>query len=139
MLKIGDKVHCSAYVERTGQGISVLEFPSFERLFARIDDDVPPEKMVCYFENDKAIQIPFHEFTDATIDKFKTIEKEFDGIYVGTTYLTTKLSAIYETPPYGNDYIRFESGCVKKFAVIYYANNRKRLVPMECVKGGEAE
>ena len=75
-MKIGDKVHCTAYVERTGQGISVLDLTDFTRL----DNDLPPEKKVCYCENDKVIIIPFHEFTDATIDKFKTIEKEFDGI-----------------------------------------------------------
>lgn len=130
-MKIGDKVHCTAYVERTGQGISVIDLTSF----ARIDDDLPPEKKVCYCENNKVIAIPYHEFTDATIDKFKTIEKEFDGIYVGTTRLTTKLSATYETPPYGKDYIRFYGECVKPFAVVYYANNRKRLVPLDCVKG----
>ena len=129
-MKIGDKVHCTAYVERTGQGISVLDLTSFER----IDNDLPAEKMVCYMENDKVITIPFHEFTDATIDKFKTIEKEFDGIYVGTTRLTTKLTATYETPPYGNDYVRFESECYKEFAVVYYANNRKRLVPVNCME-----
>lgn len=132
-MKIGDKVRCTAYVEKTGQGISILDLTSF----ARIDNDLPCEKMVCYLENGKVIKIPFHEFTDATIDKFKTIEKEFDGIYVGTTRLTTKLMATYETPPYGNDYVRFESECYKEFAVVYYANNRKRLVPVDCMKGCE--
>lgn len=129
-MKIGDKVHCTAYVERTGQGISVIDLTSFER----IDNDLPSEKMVCYLENDKVIKIPFHEFTDATINKFKTIEKEFDGIYVGTTRLATKLTATYETPPYGHDYVRFESECYKEFAVVYYANNRKRLVPIDCLE-----
>lgn len=134
-MRIGDKVHCTAYVERIGQGISVLDLYGFDA-FGRIEDGLPPDKMVCYCENDKVITIPFHEFTDATIDKFKTIEKEFDGVYVGTTRLTTKLSATYEQPPFGNDYVRFQSECVKPFAVVYYANNRKRLVPIHCVKGG---
>jgi hypothetical protein len=132
-MKIGDRVHCTAYVERTGQGISVLDLTSFER----IDNDLPSEKMVCYCENSKVVTIPFHEFTDATIDKFKTIAKEFDGIYVGTTRLATKLTATYETPVCGNDFIVFESECFEKFAVVYYANNRKRLVPVDCVKGGK--
>lgn len=132
-MNIGDKVHCTKYVERTGQSISVLDLTCFER----IENDLPSEKKVCYFENNKLVTIPFHEFTDVTIDKFKTIEKEFDGIYVGTTRLTTKLSATHEQPPFGNDYIRFYSECVKPFSVVYYANNRKRLVPIDCVKGGE--
>ena len=131
-MKIGDRVHCTAYVERTGQGISVLDLTDFTLL----ENDLPPEKMVCYCENNKVITIPFHEFTDVTIDKFKTIKKEFDGVYVGITRLTTKLSATYETPPFGNDYVRFQSECVEPFAVVYYANNRKRLVPIDCMKGG---
>ncbi len=131
-MKIGDKVHCTSYVERIGQGISVLDLTDFTRL----DNDLPPEKMICYSENGKVVTIPFHEFTDVTIDKFKTIVKEFDGIYVGTTRLATKLTATYETPDYGNDFIGFQSECFKSFAVVYYANNRKRLVPIDCVKGG---
>ena len=135
-LKIGDKVHCSSYVERTGQGISVLDLYAFDG-FTRIENDLPPDKMVCYCENDKVITIPFHEFTDATIDKFKTIKKEFDGIYVGTTRLTTKLTATYNEPYCGDAFVEFESICFKKFAVVYYANNRKRLVPIDCVKGAD--
>ena len=132
-MKIGDKVHCTAYVERTGQGISVMDYsPSYSV-------EGVPRKEVVYFDAEKneMASIPYNDFTDVTVDKFKTIVKEFDGIYVGTTRLATKLSATYETPPYGNDYIRFESECYKKFAVVYYANNRKRLVPIECMKGGE--
>lgn len=134
-MKIGDKVHCTKYIVRTGQGISVMDYSPFGDFLER----GVPKKEVVYFDTEKneITSIPYNEFTDVTTDKFKTIEKEFDGIYVGTTYLTTKLSAIYETPPYGNDYIRFESECVKPFAVVYYANNRKRLVPIDCMKGGE--
>lgn len=129
-MKIGDKVHCTAFVKRTGHGISVIDISPFVEFSG---------KEVAYFDTEKneMVSIPYSEFTDATVDKFKTIEKEFDGIYVGTTRLATKLTAIYETPPYGKDYIRFESECVKPFAVVYYANNRKRLVPIDCVKGGE--
>lgn len=131
-MKIGDLVHCTAYVQRTGHGINLFNNP-----FDEAADDAPCE-MIVYFdtEKDEMASIPYSEFTEVTVDKFKTVEKEFDGIYVGTTHLATKLTAIYETPPYGNDYIRFESGCIKKFAVVYYGNNRKRIVPIECLKGG---
>lgn len=133
-MKIGDKVHCTAYVERRGQGISVMDYSPFYEV---LDEEVP-RKEVVYFDTEKndIASIPYDEFEYVTVDKFKTIEKKFDGIYVGTTRLATKLSATYETPPYGNDYIRFESECVKPFAVVYYANNRKRLVPIDCVKEG---
>ena len=130
-MKIGDKVHCTAYVERRRQGISVIDCSPFF-----IDGGVSPKEVVYYdAEKNEMVSIPYNEFTDVTVDKFKTIVKEFDGIYVGATRLATKLSATYETPPYGNDYIRFESECYKKFAVVYYANNRKRLVPVDCLKG----
>jgi hypothetical protein len=129
-MKIGDKVHCTKYVERTGQGISVLDFGELS-----MRNGEPWGKQVCYFDAEKKemCSIPYEEFTDVTVDKFMTSNTEFDGIYVGTTRLATKLTATYETPPYGNDYIRFESECYKPFAVVYYANNRKRLVPIECV------
>lgn len=132
-MKIGDKVHCTAYAERIGQGISVMDYSPWYSV------EGVPRKEVVYFDAEKneMASIPYNDFTDVTVDKFKTIEKEFDGVYVGTTRLATKLSATYETPPYGNDYVRFESDCYKKFAVVYYANNRKRLVPIDCVKGGE--
>lgn len=125
-MKLGDKVHCTKYVERSGRGIDVLDMSPF---------DDTKEKEVVYFDTNenKICTIPYNDFTDVTIDKFNIIEKEFDGIYVGTTRLATKLTATYETPPYGNDYIRVESECYKPFAVVYYANNRKRIVPIECV------
>lgn len=134
-MKLGDKVHCTAYAERTKRGINVVDTSPFFIRLNGVDSSLSHKAVSYYDENKKDIvSIPFGEFTDATIDKFKIVEKEFDGIYVGTTRLATKLSATYETPPYGNDYIRFESECVKSFAVIYYANNRKRLVPIDCVQ-----
>lgn len=124
-MKIGDKVHCTAYAKRIGQGISVMDYSPF--------DDVRGKEVV-YFDTEKndLESIPYSDFTDVTTDKFKIIEKEFDGIYVGTTRLATKLTATYETPPHGNDYVRFESECYKEFAVVYYANNKKRFVPVDC-------
>lgn len=148
-MKIGDKVHCTRYVERSRQGINIMDFTPFDSIVdLELIGEIPstfknladvPSKAVVYYDTDKKdnVVIPYDEFTDATIDKFKTVEKEFDGIYVGTTRLTTKLTATYETPPYGEDYIRFESECVKKFAIVYYANNRKRLVPIEYLRRSE--
>ena len=128
-MRIGDRVHCTKYVERIKQGISVMDYSG-------IFEEETPRKEVVYFDTEKQelASIPYEDFTDVTVDKFKTVEKEFDGIYVGKTYLATKLTATYETSPYGEDYIRFESECVKSFAVVYYGNNRKRLVPIDCVK-----
>lgn len=126
-MKIGDKVHCTAYIKRIGQGISIIDVSPFVEYSG---------KEVAYFDTEKneMATIPYSDFTDVTVDKFKTIKKDFDGIYVGTTRLATKLTAIHETPPYGNDYIRFESECVKPFAIVYYADNKKRLVPIDCIE-----
>jgi hypothetical protein len=123
-MKIGDKVHCTKYVERRRQGISVMDYSPFVSIL----DEGAPRKEVVYYDTEKreTVSIPYNEFTDATIDKFKTIEKEFDGIYVGTTHLTTKLSATYEEWG-GGDFIEFRSKDVKKFAVVYYGNNKKDL------------
>lgn len=138
-MKIGDKVHCTAYVERSRHGVTVMDCSPFVDVFGQPAHNIPQREVV-YFDDEKneMVSIPFNEFTDATVDKFKTIEKEFDGIYVGTTRLATKLSATYEEWG-GGDFIACRSTDVKKFAVVYYANNRKRLVPIECLKGGEGE
>ncbi len=139
-MKIGNKVHCTAYAERIKGGISVMDCAPFFDQFHGLDDDIPCKEIV-YFDTEKneINSIPWSEFTDVTVDKFKVIKKEFDGVYVGTTYLTTRLSATYNEDEYGNDCIRFAGECVKPFAVVYYANNRKRFVPIDCVKGGEAD
>ena len=81
-MKIGDKVHCTAYAERRKQGISVVDVSLFDEFL---------DREVIYYDSVKreTVYIPFKEFTDCVIDKFETIEKEFDGIYVGTTHLTT--------------------------------------------------
>ena len=131
-MKIGDKVHCTKYVERRRQGISVVDCSPF---FDFVSDDVPRREVV-YFdtEKNKTASIPYDEFEEVTVDKFKTIEQEFDGVYVGTTRLATKLWAILEEWG-GGGYINFRSRDFEKFAVVYYANNRKRLVPVDCMKG----
>ena len=134
-MKIGDKVHCTAYVKKRGCGIHVEDFSPFDDLGGLADEF--PARGVNYYDADKkeTVWIPYSEFTEATVDKFKTIAKEFDGIYVGTTHLATKIWAIYEEWGGGGS-IRFRSTDIKKFAVVYYANNKKRLVPIDCLKGG---
>lgn len=137
-MKIGDKVHCTAYVKKSGHGgISIFDCsPFFD--FIEGSEDGLQHRLVSYYDDIKRdfVNIPYEEFTDATIDRFKSIEKEFDGIYVGTTSIPTKISAIYEEWGGGGS-IRFKKICFEKFAVVYYANNKKRLVPIDCVKGGE--
>ena len=133
-MKVGDRVHCTAYAERIKGGISIMDFSPFDDIFG----DGVSKKEVVYFDSEKneIASIPYDEFTYVTTNKFRTVKKEFDGIYVGITRLATKLSAEYGEDIYGNEYVRFESERVKPFAVVYYANNRKRLVPIEFLKGG---
>lgn len=122
--------------EKRGCWIHIDDFsPIFDEPFGGIAEEFPA-KSVSYYDAEKGehVWVPYSEFTDATIDKFKTIEKEFDGIYVGTTHLATKLSATYEEWGGGGS-IQFRSEAIKKFAVVYYASNKKRLVPIECLKG----
>ena len=60
----------------------------------------------------------------------KKIEKCFKGIYVGTTSLCTKIFCSYDTW-LDRDYFRFGKTAPKQFAVVYYADNKKRLVPID--------
>ena len=65
-------------------------------------------------------------------NRFEKIEGNFEGIYVGLTSLCTKIfaSADYNYH-FQEDFFRFGKTCPEKFAVVYYANNKKRLVPID--------
>lgn len=67
-------------------------------------------------------------------DRFRTIDADFSGIFVGATTLCTRLNAEYVDDPYGRNHFRTYCDRPEKFAVVYYASNRKWLVPFDRIK-----
>lgn len=113
--ELGQKVICSAYVKKSKN--------HYETSKDRDDCDFWAGGA------DKGIAVEdFH-----ICDKFTTVPTPFRGVYVGTTILTTKILAEYNDLPYGNSGFCFSSEEPRPFAVVYYADNRKRLVPMDAI------
>ena len=116
-MKLGDRVKCDGYIKKTGINFELTE-----------------HKTECFlWEKNKSEAIQVEECQSA--EKFRIINTTFYGVYVGTTSLCTVLTADYRATGYGFDECFFVySDKPRKFAVVYYANNKKRLVPLDMIK-----
>ena len=105
---------CSAYIKKTGN-------------FYEIDK----EQAYCLFhENGASESEPVED--EHWCERFRTIEKQFTGVFVGTTNLNTRLCADWDNHPYtGKLFVNTYTEEIKTFAVVYYADNAKRLVPID--------
>lgn len=117
-MKLGDRVSCTAYIK-----------PARNHYFVRNHDEFPE---CTYFEcgDDEGLAVEdFH-----SCERFKTVDARFSGVYVGETTLCTRLNAEYWSDGYC---CGFRTFCdePRKFAVVYYANNRKRLAPIDKLVG----
>lgn len=115
-MKLGDKVFCTAYIKKSGNHYelnndimyAVIHSPGSESY--DIGDDLP------------------HNCPRYTI-----ITKNFDGIYCGKTIRCTELMLDVEYEPYSNqEHYRISLENPKDFAVVYYADNKRRFVPIDC-------
>lgn len=50
------------------------------------------------------------------------------------TWLCTELFCEWNEPPYGRSGFQCSSTNPKPFAIVYYAENKKRLVPMDSIE-----
>ena len=74
-----------------------------------------------------------------TCDRYRTVDADFSGIFVGETTRCTKICVEYTKNPYGKDYFRTYCDCPAKFAVVFYANNKKRVVPLDRIEAEVTE
>ena len=58
----------------------------------------------------------------------------FTGVFVGVTWLCTELFCEWNDPPYERSGFQCSSINPKPFAIVYYAENKKRLVPMDSIE-----
>lgn len=126
-MKLGDKVKCAGYItasknyyetERNFQGKDIIPFCIFH-------------------EHGKSEGINIDE--PHCCDRFKFVIKYFTGIFVGTVVLNTILNAEYEEPCYGKSHYHTYTNSPKKYAIVYYANNKRRYVPLDMVTEIEKE
>ena len=121
-MKLGDMVYCTAYIKHSGNHYEIYDEKQTQ-------DRIP----ACfYWKRDSAEGISVDDFHNC--DRYITINKRFNGIYVGTTELCTRLNAEYIDAPYGRIGYRTYCDQPQKFAVVYYANNKKRIVPINHIE-----
>lgn len=97
---------------------------------AKTEDGFP----ACFFRNagdDDGVEVEDYH----SCEKLNRVAcKEFSGICVGTTTLCTRLNAEYEEHPYKGEFFRAYSDTPEQFAVVYYADNKKRIVPLDRIR-----
>lgn len=117
-LRLGDRVSCSAYIRRSGKYFEVHNGPE-------------PIAYLCdkgnVFDGE---QVDGYE----TCDRYTTETDSFTGVYVGTTTLCTSIVCEWHDGPYEREGYRCMLINPKLFAIVYYAENKKRLVPMESIE-----
>ena len=116
-LQLGDRVSCSAYIRPSGWHFEIYNEP--EQSAYLLGKGQTEGKEVDGFES---------------CEKYETKMASFTGIFVGVTWLCTELFCEWNEPPYGRSGFQCSSVKPKPFAIVYYAENKKRLVPMDSVE-----
>lgn len=122
-LKIGTHVLCKGYVRKAGN--------SFEYLKESETDDGKPS---CRAWNSRTREYSEEIDDFLAVDRFEKVETWFEGIYVGTTTLCTEIVAYWDCDCFMEEFVRFQKEKPEKFAVVYYADNKKRLVPISDIE-----
>lgn len=127
-MKFGDWVICSKFIRRAGNHylrIPAKETPDGIEKAIFLGNDAPSDGMEIKDEHSCML--------------FKTVSKRFTGIFVGITTLSTELECIYDEPSYGKEGFYFRKSNPQTFAIVYYADNRKRLVPLDSIEEADHE
>lgn len=117
-LSLGDRVTCTAYIRPSGNHFEI--------------DNTKKWPVAYYWANGATEGVEVDGFF--VCDRFVTKDADFAGVFVGTTRLCVELMCEGETDPYGNEFFACRSEKPADFAVVYYAENKKRLVPMDRIK-----
>lgn len=116
-LSLGDMVVCNAYIKPSGR-------------YFEIHNGAEPSAYLWEKGQTGGKEVDCFE----SCDKYETKTAVFTGVFVGVTLLCTELYCeLYDHPYYGSKY-QCSSEKPKPFAIVYYASNKKRLVPMDCIQ-----
>lgn len=119
MMKLGDRVRCTGYIRKSGNWYEMSE-----------------DRQTCSFfhKDDEPEEVDgLHECA-----RFETVQKEFTGIFVGKKQEAALLVASYEEGEYIRSGYCIFKDCWKPVAIVYYAENRKHLVPMDMIEMEDA-
>ena len=113
--KLGDKVSCRGYIKHSGN------------FFAITDDSCA--KCNHYVNS----YIDLYDYIEQECERYAYIDNPFEGIYVGTTTLNTRICVMWEDGQYGKSGWQTNTDYPRDFAVVYYQDNKKHYVPIEWV------
>lgn len=123
----GQWIKCTAYIKPSGNSYAIFSED-------RTQDEFPACVFWAHGAEEGVDVEDYHE-----CQRFKTVNREFEGIFVGVTVLNTKILAEYCDDCYSKPHFRTQTTTPEKFAIVYYANNKKRLVPLWAIKNGRGE
>lgn len=116
-LALGDMVVCNAYIRPSGR-------------YFEIHNGAEPGAYIWEKGQAEGKEVDGYE----SCEKFETKKALFTGVFVGMTTLCTELLCEWNDPPYGGSGYRCSSITPKPFAIVYYAANKKRMVPIGCIE-----
>lgn len=116
-LSLGDMVVCNAYIRPSGR-------------YFEIHNGAESSAYLWEKGQTKCEEVDGFK----SCEKFETKTALFTGVFVGVTWLCTELFCEWNDHPYGGSGYKCSSIAPKPFAIVYYAENKKRLVPLACVE-----
>lgn len=120
-IPLGQRVKCYSYLKKTGA--------NYITSFADGLGNVKPSDLAYRtWEDHIKDKNRIEDYDDQ--NRFELIEKEFEGIYVGTTTVNLNLACESFDDSYTEGW-RTETNTPFKCARIYYADNKSRLVPLD--------
>jgi hypothetical protein len=123
-MKLGDKVKCTGYIKKSGNHFEI-----------GTDDEAPGNiggPFCIFWAAGSEVGFEVEEWCGA--DRYAVKDASFVGVYVGITTICTRINAEFEQREYGGDQWRTYCDQPKDFAVVYYANNKRRLVPLDRIE-----
>ena len=122
---LGDKVKCTGYITKSGWFFATNNCPNDYEMIEVCNSTYN------HLVDDKATE-EIKDYGNYTVPIYKIVEKEFNGIFVGTTYKSTTIRAYWEDNAYTDRWL-FHRENEQEYAVVYFRNNGKRLVPLDMI------
>lgn len=122
-IMLGQKVKCYGYLKKTSANYIITDIDDFGHV--RMSD-------LAYrnYEDQSKDENRIEDYDDQ--NRYELVNKEFEGIYVGTTTINLNLTCESFDDSYSNGW-KTETNTPFKCARVYYADNKSRLVPLDMI------
>ena len=130
----GSFVLCSGYIRKSGKHFEIDKKEIKASLVSKHDGETvtveeSPFNDEFSYREDKVV--PIEE--DTYVNRFDIVPCDFSGVYVGSVRLNTDIGCLLQQDDY-QEYWDCVLDSPQIFAVVYYKNNSKRIVPLDMVQ-----